>query len=249
MSWVKQSDTLWRDYNFTKLTDGAQALWHRANSWIADQLADGCIPESAIKSLNTRRRYIDELEAAGYWERQSSGGWLAVGWQEIIEPKAKVLARRTESIQRANKSRAAHVRERCAPPGPGPLSSVNQAAETKTSVPALKPPVTSTAAAPPSPAGRGSRLIHEATLVEWHPVAKKHRDALAALGAKPDAEWRIAGEVLRQESLKPGVAQKVLNPDHILAHWHLYSSGQAPGSRLPLKLAANDAPAPRYREL
>lgn len=88
--------------------------------------------------------------------------------------------------------------------------------------------------------------------MEFHPVGKKWRPALEALGAKPDSEWRVAGEVLRAEALKPRMANDVLNPEHILAHWHLYSTGQAPGQRQPLlkiAAAANGGGAPRYREL
>ena len=80
MTWLRQSDTLWRDFEFTKLTDGAQALWHRANSWIADQLSDGFIPESAIKGLNTRKRYVQELQQAGYWVWQCASRDEAIEW-------------------------------------------------------------------------------------------------------------------------------------------------------------------------
>ena len=105
MTWVKQSDTLWRDYKFTKLTDGAQALWHRANSWIADNLTDGAIAEEALKHLGSRKRYVTELEESGYWVRQPAGGWLAAGWQEIIRSKADVVASRSETKQRVSRYR------------------------------------------------------------------------------------------------------------------------------------------------
>lgn len=131
-------------------------------------------------------------------------------------------------------------------PVPVPTNSVNQVGDTEASVPALKPPVTAPTA-PPSPAGRASRLIHEATLVEWHPLGK-WRLSLEALGAKPDSEWKVATAVLRAEALKPGVARNVLNPTHILDHWSShYAVGEAPGQRQPLlKLAAAGS---AYREL
>lgn len=121
MPWVKQSDRLWSDARFCAMSDGAQALWHRANSYLADQLLDGLLPEAALKFLQTRKRYVQELELNGYWTRQPSGGWLAVDWQEIIPSKAKVLATRDEALQRVRAKRSTEQKKKFAPPCPLPL--------------------------------------------------------------------------------------------------------------------------------
>lgn len=121
MPWVKQSDRLWSDARFCSMSDGAQALWHRANSYLADQLLDGELPEGALKFLQTRKRYVQELEDAGYWIRRPAGGWLAVGWQEIIPAKAKVLATRNEALQRVRANRSAEQKPKFARPCPLPL--------------------------------------------------------------------------------------------------------------------------------
>lgn len=123
MAWVKQSDRLWSDARFCALSDGAQALWHRANSYLADHLLDGELPEAALKFLQTRKRCVQELEDAGYWVRQPSGGWLAADWQEIIQSKAQVLARRSQTLQRVRGHRNAvsnAVSNGAPGPGPGP---------------------------------------------------------------------------------------------------------------------------------
>lgn len=129
MAWVKQSDRLWSDASFCALSDGAQALWHRANSYIADQLLDGELPEGALKFLSTRKRYVQELEDAGRWVRQPAGGWLAAGWQEIIQSKAQVLARRSETNQRVRSHRNGVTNNvGNTPPGPGPVPDREEAA-------------------------------------------------------------------------------------------------------------------------
>lgn len=123
MPWVKQSDRLWCDARFCAMSDGAQALWHRANSYIADQLLDGMVPEAALKFLKTRSRYVQELEREGYWVRQPSGGWLASNWQEIIRSKAEVLADRSKTNQRVRAHRngvTPRVSNACPVPGPVP---------------------------------------------------------------------------------------------------------------------------------
>lgn len=139
MSWVKQSDKLWSDPNFTRLTDGAQALRTRADSYIADHLLDGVIPEHALKLLSARTRYVQELVAKGFWlrleagstlagVRLESGCWLAVDWQERIKSRAEVLERRSETLQRVRKHRNAVTNTPCnstpgpARPDPGPSS-------------------------------------------------------------------------------------------------------------------------------
>lgn len=144
MSWVKQSDTLWRDVDFMELSDGAQALWHRANSYIADQLTDGIVPESALKHLRTRKRYVDELVACGRWVWQPSGGWLAAGWQEIIRSKADVVAKRAEQKQRDRARSANQPAASLLPPGPDPVPVKIKTigGGTDTSVPANDPATT-----------------------------------------------------------------------------------------------------------
>lgn len=103
--WHKGRNDLWRDVAFTSLTDGAQALWHRAMSYISDQMSDGVIPDGSLKHLNTRKRYVDELVAKGFWVRRSTGGWLAAGWQEMVRSKDAQLASRSQTLQRVNRHR------------------------------------------------------------------------------------------------------------------------------------------------
>jgi hypothetical protein len=234
MTWLRQSDTLWRDYEFTQLTDGAQALWHRANSWIADQLSDGLIPESAIRGLNTRRRYIQELEQAGYWIWQPTGGWLARGWQEIIQSKASVVAKRAEQSQR---DRAKSTRQKSSSltppsPSPSPFSSVNQAADTETSV--------RLDADPYAAAMVGRRKLGALGEFDWDHRGK-HAHALSQLSRKPEAEWLKAAKVIRAQ-LELG-NRRLMTPQSILDHWDThYALGEAPGQRKP-PVAAKPQPA------
>jgi hypothetical protein len=216
MAWVKQSDTLWRDYEFNKLTDGAQALWHRANSYIADNLTDGLVPESAIKQLNTRKRYVDELVTSGRWVWQPAGGWLAVGWQEIIRSKADVLAKREEQKQRDSRKSPRQPAELLPPPVPvpvpvpqfspeeeekklGALSLSETAAneqhartrEARFERPPLgdAPPNTSSSEPTPiRPESRCWQLYQRALGTEHLMLSPNHHDALQALASAAKAE-------------------------------------------------------------
>lgn len=229
MSWVKQSDTLWRDYEFNRLSDGAQALWHRANSYIADQLTDGLIPPDAIKLLQTRKRYVDELVAAGRWVWQPSGGWLAAGWQEFIESRDRVLARRSESIQRANKSRAAHVRERCAPPGPGPgpgpkISSEEE--EKKLSALSLSETAPANDRARPDLVGFNWYCQLLELLPTSAPAPGSWREQYAFMGSRPDAERVAIAASIRADAWC--MANKhLVSPEHVRKHWQKYLGGDA----------------------
>ena len=122
MSWVKHSDKLWSDPEFQRLSDGAQALWFRADSYIADHLLDGRLPTNSIKMLNTRARYVQELVASGFWSRLESGELLARDWQERIQSRDQVLARRSETLRRVRAHRNAVTNGVSnASPGPGPI--------------------------------------------------------------------------------------------------------------------------------
>ena len=124
MSWVKHSDKLWSDPKFQKLSDGAQALWYRADSYIADHLLDGMMPGNSIKMLNTRARYVQELIESGFWCRLESGELLARDWQERIQSRDQVLARRSETLRRVRAHRNGVTNSVSnASPGPGPISS------------------------------------------------------------------------------------------------------------------------------
>lgn len=153
MSWVKQSDKLWSDPKFTRLTDGAQALRTRADSYIADHLLDGIIPDSALKLLGARTRYVQELERTGYWVRVEpgsalapdwleSGSWLASDWPERIRSKAEVLAKRNETLQRVRRFRNGVTNAACnASPDPGPLKIPEEEARPRAAAaPKLVPP-------------------------------------------------------------------------------------------------------------
>jgi len=132
MPWVKHSDQRWCDPEFARLSDGAQALWFRADSYTASQLLDGFLPEDALRHMRTRKRYIDELVREGWWKRleagdplagdwRSTGGWLAVGWQERMRCKVDVLATRSEAKQRVSAKRSQEQKPKFAPPDPVPV--------------------------------------------------------------------------------------------------------------------------------
>lgn len=132
MPWVKHSDQRWCDPEFARLSDGAQALWFRADSYTASQLLDGFLPENALRHMRTRKRYIDELVREGWWKRleagdplagewRSTGGWLAVGWQERMRCKVDVLANRVEAKQRVSSKRSREQNAKFAPPDPVPV--------------------------------------------------------------------------------------------------------------------------------
>lgn len=244
MSWFKVDDGFLTHPKVFGIKPGPLALWLRAGLWCAKELTDGVMSARAVKALEAKPAHIQELVERGLWEPHGDG-FRIHNFLKYQPSRDQVLKTRNETLQRVRKHRNAVTNADVTPaPGPVPvpvkISSVNQDAETETSVPALKP------VAPASPAGRASRLIFEATTVHWEPMASKWRNALIVLGGKPDSEWRLAAPVLRAEALKPKLARAVLNPEHILAHWSShYSIGQAPGGRD--KIAANDtAAAPRY---
>jgi len=232
MAWVKQSDRLWSDARFCALSDGAQALWHRANSYIADHLLDGVLPEGALKFLSTRKRYVTELEQAGYWVWQPSGGWLAVGWQEIIQSKAQVLARRSQTLQRVRGHRNAVTNAGCnAAPGPGPGPEL-----TEEELERLKAPrnsETRSSARSDSQAWIAGRDWFVQTVLGGDstqaPDSIKWRDDYAALGRKPAAELAAAAKTASED---PWVQsnRRATNPGHFVKHWGKYASG---GPRTP----------------
>lgn len=132
MPWVKHSDQRWCDPEFARLSDGAQALWFRADSYTASQLLDGFLPEDALRHMRTRKRYIDELVREGWWKRleagdplagdwRSTGGWLAAGWQERMRSKVDVVATRSEAKQRVSTNRSREQKPKFAPPDPDPV--------------------------------------------------------------------------------------------------------------------------------
>lgn len=172
MAWVKQSDRMWSDARFCAMSDGAQALWHRANSYLADQLLDGELPEGALKFLSTRKRYVEELEREGYWVRRPSGGWLAVNWQEIIRSKAHVLASREETKQRVSRHRnavTAGVSNAAPGPDPVPVSSENLTKELIA----------------PRNSERANNTLAGAGLVKW--ILNEHHNRYYALRTRPPA--------------------------------------------------------------
>lgn len=239
MAWVKQSDRLWCDAEFCALSDGAQALWHRANSYLADHLLDGVLPEGALKFLSTRKRYVDELVRAGRWVWQPSGGWLAVGWQEIIQSKAQVVARRSQTLQRVRGHRNAVTNAGCnAYPGPGPGPELTEEELERVKAPRISE--TRSSARSDSETWIAGRDWFVTTVLNGDaaqaPDCIKWRDDYAALGRKPAAE-RVAAA--KTASADPWVQanRRSANPGHFVKHWGRYVSGgpkmveRAPSSR------------------
>lgn len=239
MSWVKQSDTLWRDYEFNQLTDGAQALWHRANSYIADNLTDGLVPESALKQLNTRKRYVDELVTAGRWVWQPAGGWLAVGWQEIIRSKAEVLAKRDEQKQRDSRKSPRQPAASLLPPGPVPVPiNSNQIATAETDTSVRDTPKRILA----SKGRQRLRAVAELELDFDH--AGKWEHALSVIAHLPAKEWAAAAAALKSEVDKGN--RRLITPQSIVDNWHHWRIGEVPGQRKPIATAKPAEPQ-RYR--
>lgn len=218
MAWVKQSDRLWSDARFCALSDGAQALWHRANSYLADHLLDGELPEGALKFLQTRKRYVQELEESGYWIRQPSGGWLAADWQEIIQSKAQVLARRSQTLQRVRGHRNGVTNAGCnaAPgPGPGPVRSADA-------------DLGSAAAAPSAHEQqiRGFKFV--ASLLGRSTFDIPPVGSFAAeygwIGSRPDSEHkRVASTVNAEEWCKANPSR--VDAPHLQRSWQKYLAG------------------------
>ncbi len=230
MAWVKQSDRLWSDAKFCAMSDGAQALWHRANSYLADHLLDGELPEGALKFLSTRKRYVEELEAEGYWVRRPSGGWLAVDWQEIIRSKAQVLAARSQTLQRVRGHRNAVTNAGCnAAPGPVP-GPVPKREETIVSSLALGPAsqnVTSLPKAAVSAAEKIGRAWYGALVEKLDLELPSATAAYEFIGNQSAEERATVDANLRASSVHgPLRARRALRPQRIadsLWHSHLLS--------------------------
>ena len=200
MPWVKHSDKLWSDPEFDKLSDGAQALWHRADYFIADHLLDGFIPERSLKMVRARSRYVQELVTKGWWERLEpgselagvrleSGGWLARGWQERIRSKAEVEKTRAETLQRVRKHRSGVTEPVSNPsPGPGPVPAPiplsvqdreDQTGRQAEGVPVYEPKRPPTLPPPPPPSARPT-----AEVINLRPMPPEPTpDTLARLNA------------------------------------------------------------------
>lgn len=240
MPWVKQSDRLWCDARFCAMSDGAQALWHRANSYIADQLLDGMVPEAALKFLKTRSRYVQELEREEYWVRQPSGGWLASNWQEIIRSKAEVLADRSKTNQRVRAHRngvTPPVSNACPVPGPVPVERSADAALSSGAA---------TAAAPANevhPQIRGFKFVASLlgrSTFDIAPVGSFQAE-YTHIGSKPDSEHqRVAKAVNADEWCQKNPSR--VDARHLQRDWQKYLAG-------PVKQvvrAVQPAAAPKY---
>ncbi len=258
MTWVKQSDRMWCDARFCNLSDGAQALWHRANSYLADQLLDGLIPTEALRHLKTRKRYVEELEQSGYWIPQESGGWLAASWQEFIQPRAIVLARRSEEKQRLKSKRCTSVDVVLVGPVPVPELTEELTTRTDTSVAANAQHFANdwksrSSAATMSPAelllaARGRTLLARASQGRLDYEADgKWTDALARLAKKPMAQWKLVAV-----SLRAAIAQgktEYLTPQHLVDYWPRYSAPVADVSEIRSTYERTDDDARKQREI
>jgi hypothetical protein len=247
MAWVKQSDRLWSDAKFCAMSDGAQALWHRANSYLADQLLDGELPESALKFLSTRKRYVEELEREGYWVRRPSGGWLAASWQEIIQSKAQVLARRSETNQRVRAHRNAVTNGVSnTSPGPGPVPVREEAVASSLSpTPALSQNVTPF----PRPAVSAAEKIGRAwygSLVEKLDTELPSASAAYDFIGKQSAEEReLVAANLRASSVHGSrKALRALSPQRIADKlWHSHLLSEADHAEQKSKYGKQTQPA------
>lgn len=257
MSWAKLDDGMWSHPKFLEISNGATGVWAKALSWSAQQLRNGAIPRTLQALLRATDSEIAELVGAGLWD-QTEAGWQIHDYLVFNPSRESVLADRGKGKERARASynkrkETSHSSPEetkifgvssGVPSRPVPSSDLllKAVADTETSV------RTEAVPSPASPAGRASRKIHEATLVEYHPASNKWRPALIALGGKSESEWKLASKVLGEEALKPDLAKRVLSPDHILAHWHLYSAGEAPG-RKPLPIIKPEQLPVHRREL
>lgn len=242
MPWVKQSDRQWSDAKFCAMSDGAQALWHRANSYLADQLLDGLLPESALKFLSTRKRYVEELEREGYWIRQPSGGWLAVGWQEIIPSKAKVLATRSEALQRVRSNRSREQNPKFAPPCPLPLPEREEA---DASSPAAAP---AALVVDPSSATKG--LVFVASLLGRNtmsvPPAGSHSREYAWIASRPESERAAVAKAVNADEWCRANPSRVDAP-HLQRTWQKYLAG--PVKQIARAVQPAAAPTPQAHQL
>lgn len=231
MSWAKLSDDLWSDARFTAMSDGAQALWMRAQSYLAEKLTDGFLPADALRHLQTRKRYVDELCASGYWEElpathelalkwRSAGGWLAVGWQETIRSRVAVEADRLKTKQRVSRHRNAVT------------PTVVTPAPILDPIPIPDLPLTSRSSHPPlahnsQPRARDEREPHVIGYC-WHsdtfnagqgaPSMHAWREMYAEIGRKNPAE---RSAVARHAKASPHIAsdRSKASPKHLLRFW------------------------------
>lgn len=99
MSWFKVDDKLHSHPKWIALPKGAQALWTTAGSWASDQLTDGHIPTSALRSLRGTAREADQLVTAGLWETTDTG-WVFHDWHARNPRREQVVERRAKSAER-----------------------------------------------------------------------------------------------------------------------------------------------------
>lgn len=73
-------------------------------------------------------------------------------------------------------------------------------------------------------------------------VNGKHREALVAIGERPDAEWQRVMRTLGAELMRDTNLRKTFTPTHILDHWDShYLHGDCPGRRTIQTAATGEA--------
>src|SRR5437870_13881588 len=99
MTWVKLSDTWWRDARALQLAAAARDLFIRLLTWAGGENSDGELPAAAVElvALGPADDLLHEL-IAGHFIGVAPGGWRIEHWEEFLLPAADVAQRR---LQRA----------------------------------------------------------------------------------------------------------------------------------------------------
>lgn len=244
MTWVRVDDSFWSDPLFSKLTDGAQALWLRANTYIGQHLTDGFIPDDAMQFLRVRKRYVDELVSSGIWQRVS-GGALAVRWRENIRPRDAVLAQRLSTKTRVQKLRNGvtnAARNTTPVPGPVSLSSLKPLEEITEPSSCASASYASAHTIDRAPVGEAPPDVPLAEAPPLHEIVTAHALAYGAkrMGEKPRFDYRAAGKLwdwcIANASAHRTTPRKLA--ERVVAG--LFENPKAAQKRWPLAYAAHD---------
>jgi hypothetical protein len=108
MTWVRLSDTWWRDARALRLSAAARDLFIRLLTWAGGENSDGHLPAAAVElvALGPAEVALEEL-LAGHFIAAAPGGWTVEHWEDFLLPAALVDQRRQ---QRAAAGRAGGFR-------------------------------------------------------------------------------------------------------------------------------------------
>jgi hypothetical protein len=105
MAWFKVDDTLALHPKVLMAGNPAMGLWVRAGAWAMQQLSDGFVPMSVVRTLGTPGE-AKTLVKAGLWDN-AEGGYRFHEWTEVQRTKDQVKADREAAAERQR-----HARER-----------------------------------------------------------------------------------------------------------------------------------------